>query len=373
MDVPTLNLQKQYESMRKEIDRALQEVLDNSSFVLGDQVRSFERSFAEYCGSEHCVGVNSGTAALTLIYRALGLGEGDEVITTPFTFIATVEPILQVGATPVFADIDDSTYTLDPHRVEQQITPQTRAIVAVHLYGHPAECKPLRELADEHDLHPIEDAAQAHGARYRDRRVGSLGDAAAFSFYPGKNLGAYGDAGGVTTDDEALAETVRKLRDHGREDKYSHSVLGYNERMDGFQGAVLDVKLNHLDEENRGRRSNAEYYNQHLRDAPVKTPDVADHVQHVFHQYVVRVPRRDEVFEALREADIGAGVHYPVPLHLQPSLRPLGYEEGDFPVAETAAGEVLSLPIFADLSRSQLDYVCDRLTGVLEESSPVRA
>lgn len=366
MDVPTLDLGQQYESLRDEIDPAIQEILDDTAFILGDAVEDFETSFAEFCDTSQCIGVNSGTSALQLIYDAIGLDEGDEVITSPFTFIATVEPLIHLGVTPVFADILPDTYNLDPEKVEAQITEDTEAIVAVHLYGHPADMTSLRSIANEHDLWLIEDAAQAHGARWADQRVGGIGDAAGFSFYPGKNLGAFGDAGAVTTGRPELAERIEKLRDHGREGKYTHQTVGYNERMDGIQGAVLDVKLDHLDEWNEGRRENAEFYNNALEDLPVTPPTVRAQAEHIYHQYAVRCPNRDDVIEELQEADIGAGIHYPIPLHLQDSLSQLGYEQGDFPVAEQAADEVLSLPVFSDLTEDQLNYVVEQLSQALD-------
>ncbi|MGM0381609.1 MAG: DegT/DnrJ/EryC1/StrS family aminotransferase [bacterium] len=367
MEVPTLDLKKQYDQLKDEIDGALEEVKENTAFILGPAVERFEKNFADYCGANQCVGVNSGTAALQLIYEALELNEGKEVITTPFTFIATVEPLLHIGAQPVFADIDPDTFNLDPVEVEKKITDKTKAIVAVHLYGHPQDMNPLRELAEAHDLKLIEDAAQAHGALYNDRRVGGLADAGAFSFYPGKNLGAFGDAGAVTTSDPELAEKVKKLRDHGRDGKYSHSFRGHNERMDGFQGAVLDVKLDYIDGWNAGRRKNADFYNSELSALPVKTPTVADYAEHVYHQYVIRTDNRDRVAQYLQDNDIGAGVHYPIPLHKQPSMEVLGYDDGDFPVAEKAAREVLSLPVFSALQPEQLNYVVETLKEAVDQ------
>lgn len=365
MEVPTLDLSKQYEDLQGEIDAAIEEVIDDTAFILGPAVEEFEESFADYCGAKECIGLNSGTAALQLIYEALGIGPGDEVITTPFTFIATVEPLVHLGAKPVLVDIDPETYNLDPEEVEANITPDTKAIMAVHLYGQSAAMEQLREIADEHNVELLEDAAQAHGALYRGERVGGLGRAAAFSFYPGKNLGAFGDAGAVTTDDPELADQIRELRDHGRAGKYSHTNLGHNERMDGLQGAVLDVKLDYLDSWNEGRRKNAAFYNQQLEDLPVKTPTVADYAEHVYHQYVIQVENREEVVDGLQAKDIGAGVHYPKPLHLQPSLTDLGYSEGDLPVAEKAAEHVLSLPIFSALTDAQKDYVCETMNSLL--------
>lgn len=371
MEIPAHDLDAQYASIKDEIDRALQSVVDNTDFILGDAVGSFEEKFADYCQTDHCVGVGSGTEALRLIFEALDLGEGDDVVTTPFTFIATAEPLVHCGASPVFADIDPETFNLDPQRVEDAITPDTRAILAVHLYGQPSNIDALQSLADEYDLHLIEDAAQAHGARWQNKRVGGLGDVAAFSFYPGKNLGAFGDAGGITTDDAGLAETLRTLRDHGRDGKYTHSKPGFNFRMDGLQGAVLDVKIKHLDEWNEGRRKNAAFYNDSLSNLPVTTPVVAKEAEHVYHQYSIRVNERDRIQGHLNDRGIGAGVHYPKPLHLQPSFDSLPFERGDFPEAERAAREVLSLPVYALMDNEQLNYVIDTLTEALERTEPV--
>lgn len=368
MQIPVHDLQRQYESLRPEIDQAIQDVLDNTAFVLGDPVETFEEAFAEYCGTECCIGVSSGTAALKLIYHALGLEPGDEVITTPFTFVGTVEPLLHMGVRPVFADIDPETFNLDPEKVAERIGPRTRAIVAVDLYGHVADYERLGALADEHDLTLIEDAAQAHGARWQGRRAGSLGDVAAFSFYPGKNLGAYGDAGGITTSDEALARQLRRLRDHGREGKYKHAIPAYNERMDGLQGAVLSVKLKYLDEWSESRRRNAAFYHRRLDELPVQRPKVAPYAEHVYYQYVIRTPRRDEVHRRLREAGVGASIHYPRPVHLQPALKEYDFQPGDFPEAEAAADEVLSLPVFAQLTEEELDHVTRSLEAALPRS-----
>jgi len=369
MKVPTLDLKKQYEQIQDELDGALNSVLENTAFVLGDAVEEFEDSFADYCNVRHAVGTNSGTSALQLIYHALNLGEGDEVITSPFTFVATVEPLLHRGASVVFSDIDPKTFTLDPRKIEEKITERTKAIVAVHLYGHPADMDALRTIASEHNLILIEDAAQAHGATWNNEPVGGLADAGAFSFYPGKNLGAFGDAGAVTTNNDELAAEIRALRNHGRESKYSHSQLGYNERMDGFQGAVLNKKLPYLDRWNQGRRENASYYNQAFSMLPVKTPEVDPRAEHVYHQYVLRVEARDRLLEQLNQAEIGAGVHYPVPLHLQESLSSLGYSVGDFPESEQAANEVLSLPIFSLLTEKQKTYVTETMKTFLQKRS----
>lgn len=368
MNIPAHDLKTQYESIREEIDEAIQDVKNNTDFILGDAVEQFEQAFADYCETEHCVGVSSGTAALRLLYEAIDLEDNDEVITTPFTFVATVEPLLHMGVKPVFADIDPETYNLDPASVEKKITSNTRAIVAVHLYGQPSHFDELRDLADQNDLVLIEDAAQSHGARWKNQRTGSLGDAAAFSFYPGKNLGAFGDAGGITTADDEIAERLRSLRDHGRTEKYAHAEPAFNHRMDGIQGAVLDVKLKHLDDWNEARRSNARYYNEALEDEPVRTPVRARNAEHVYHQYTLRVRHRDDVRTLLNDANIGAGVYYPKPLHLQPSLDELDVSKGDLPVAEEAANQVLSLPVHSMLSDEEREYVVDTLVDALDQT-----
>lgn len=369
MEISAHDLGTQYESISDEIDSAIRDVIDDTDFILGESVSEFEENFAQYCGTYDCVGVSSGTAALHLVFEALNIGENDEVITTPLSFISTVEPLLHLGAKPVFADIDPATYNIDPERVEDKITDRTRAILGVDLYGQPADFESLRELAHDHNLHLIEDAAQAHGARQNDRRAGSLGDVATFSFYPGKNLGAFGDAGCITTSDETLAERVRSLRDHGRTDRYAHSEPGFNFRMDGLQGAVLNVKLNHLDEWNKQRRSNADYYNNQLKNPPVQTPTVRSRNEHVFHQYVIQVEDRDQIQDYLNDQNISAGIHYPNPLHLQPSLESLNYEQGDFPIAEKACQNILSLPIHSMLDQEDLDFVISTLKSALDENS----
>lgn len=357
MHVPLVDLRAQYRHLKPEIDAAIQRVIANTTFVSGPEVEAFETAFAAYCGASYAVGVASGTAALHLVLLALGIGPGDEVITTPFTFIATAETIAQTGARPVFVDIDPRTYNLDPEAVAAVITPRTKAILPVHLYGQPAEMDPLRALARQHGLWLIEDAAQAHGAEYRGTRTGTLGDAACYSFYPSKNLGAYGDGGAVVTNNAHIAEKVRRLRDHGRVDKYVHQELGYGQRLDGIQAAILNAKLPHLDAWNEARRQAAYRYNALLSDLEVVPPYEVPHVRHVYHCYVVRTPRRDEVLAHLRRKGIGAGVHYPLPLHLQPALAYLGLKEGAFPVAEEAARQVLTLPLFPEISARQQERV----------------
>ncbi|RME80914.1 MAG: DegT/DnrJ/EryC1/StrS family aminotransferase [Caldilineae bacterium] len=369
MTIPLVDLKAQYHSIQDEIDAAIRRVIDNTAFIMGREVAAFEEAFADYCGVRHAVGVSSGTGALFLTLLGYGIGPGDEVITTPFTFFATGEAISQVGARPVFVDIDPVTYNIDPARIEAAITPHTRAIMPVHLYGQPAAMEEINEIARRHDLLVIEDAAQAHGSLYRGRRAGSLGHAACFSFYPSKNLGCYGDGGAVVTDDDELADRVRRLRDHGRINKYEHGELGYGHRLDGMQAAILSAKLPHLDEWNEGRRDRAARYARLLADMPVVTPEHLPDTTPVYHCYVVRVPDRDRVLQALKEAGIGAGVHYPIPLHLQPAYRFLELEEGSFPVAERMAREVISLPMYAELSDEQQDEVVAAIQAALEQTA----
>ncbi len=355
--IPLVDLHAQYAALRADIDAAIARVIANTSFIMGPEVRAFEEAFAVFCQARYAVGISSGTAAIELTLRALGVGPGDQVITTPFTFIATAEAISAVGATPVFADIDPATYNLDPAAVEAAITPRTRALLPVHLYGQPADMAALAAIAQRHNLYLIEDAAQAHGAEVHGQRVGSLGHAACFSFYPGKNLGAYGDGGAVTTDDEALAGRLRKLRDHGRSSKYVHDELGYGHRLDALQAAILAAKLPHLDAANAARRRLAARYRELLAGADLVLPHVPDGVTPAWHLFVVRSPRRDALLASLRAQGIEAGIHYPLPLHMQPAYRWLGLASGCFPAAETAAQQVLSLPLFPEMTDEQQDRV----------------
>jgi dTDP-3-amino-3,4,6-trideoxy-alpha-D-glucose transaminase len=340
-------------------------VLDNTSFILGKEVSDFEQRFESLVSSAAAVGVASGTVALQLALLAVGVGPGDEVITTAHTFIATAEAISQVGAKPVFVDIDEQTYNIDPNRVEAAITPRTRAIIPVHLYGHPADMKALGDLADCYNLRLIEDAAQAHAAEYEGRRCGSFGDLACFSFYPGKNLGAYGDAGAVTGRDESLLARVRKLRDHGRTTKYEHDEIGFGERIDALQAAILGAKLPHLEEWTEARRSHARFYNEMLAGSNLITPFESPAVRHVYHLYVVRTPHRDKLLDHLRTKGVGAGIHYPVPLHRQPAYLKQGYGEVQLPITEQVAREVVSLPMYPELSRKQVEYVAQAVREAL--------
>jgi dTDP-4-amino-4,6-dideoxygalactose transaminase len=363
--IPLVDLQAQYQALKPNIDDAIERVIAQTSFIMGPEVRAFEEDFATYCGADHAVGVSSGTAALELTFRALGIGPDDEVITTPFTFFASAEAISQCGARPVFVDIDPRTYNIDPSQVSAAVTTRTRAILPVHLYGQPADMDSLSSIAMDHGLNLIEDAAQAHGARYRNRPVGSLGDAACFSFYPGKNLGAYGDGGAVVTNDPDLAAKIRRLRDHGRTSKYVHEELGFGHRLDALQAAILAAKLPFLDAGNRARQRLARRYRRQLANCDLVLPYQPAFVQPVHHLFVVRLPRRDQVLQQLQAQGIGAGIHYPLPLHLQPAYRFLGYEPGSFPVAEAAAGQVLSLPIFPEMTDAQQDHVVATLKALM--------
>ncbi|MHC4249561.1 MAG: DegT/DnrJ/EryC1/StrS family aminotransferase [Planctomycetota bacterium] len=371
MRVPFLDLKAQYESIREEIDEAVRSVIERTAFAGGPFVAEFERDFAAAVGVAHAVGVSSGTSALWLALVGLGVGAGDEVITVPSTFIATAEAVSFAGATPVFVDIDETTYTMDPALLERAITPRTKAVMPVHLFGQTADMDPIMEVARAHGLLVIEDAAQAHGAAYRGLPAGSIGDAGAFSFYPGKNLGAYGEAGAVVTNDSLLAERVRMLRDHGQERKYSHRMVGWNARMDGIQGAVLGVKLRHLDDWNEARRANARLYAEALSGAGgVALPAEARGRRHVYHVFAARVPGRDAMLECLKARDIHCGIHYPVPVHLQEAYRGLGLGTGAFPVAERCAEEFLSLPMYPELTPEQIGFVAEALVRDLSDLGP---
>lgn len=348
--IPLVDLKAQLRTIREEIDEAVAGVLESTQFIQGPEVQAFEEEFASYCGAQYGIGVASGTAALHLALRASGIGPGDEVITTPLTFISTVEAIVWVGATPVLADIDPVTYNLDPAQVESAVTDRTRAIIPVHLFGHPVDMDPLMEIGQRRGIAIIEDAAQAHGAEYNGRRTGSMGVAGCFSFYPSKNLGAYGDGGLVTTSDAEVARRVRLLRDHGREEKYWFIEPGFGERLDTIQAAILRVKLRHLDEWTERRRAVAALYDELLEDALGDLPHERGFARHVYHLYVVRVPHRDKIAGLMLQRNVATGVPYPTPVHLQPAYRDLGYRLGDLPEAERAAQEVISLPMYAEMN-----------------------
>ena len=364
--IPVLDLKAQYAAIEQEIDGAIKGVLLSTEFILGPAVRDLEQRVAAYCECRYGVGVASGTDALRLTLTALGIGPGDEVITTPFTFIATANTISHCGARPVFVDIDPRTYNIDPAKIEGAITQRTRAIVPVHLYGQPADMDPIMRLAEKHRLYVIEDAAQAIGARYKGRRVGSIGHAGCLSFYPTKNLGAYGDGGMVVTNDAALAEKIDILRRQGGKKKYHAEVLGFNSRLDTLQAAILRVKLNYLDAWNEARRRVAQRYNELLAGLPVTTPYESSDVYHVYHQYTIRAPQRNALAAYLKERGIGTMVYYPVPLHLQGLYASLGYKEGDLPESEAASREVLSLPMYPEITEEQQRMVTEAIRGFYE-------
>lgn len=357
--IPFVDLKTQYRNIKPEIDAAIAGVLESAEFVLGTEVARFEEEFAGYCGSRYGVAVNSGTSALHLALLSIGVGAGDEVITAPFTFVATAAAIGYTGARPVFVDIDPETFTLDVARLEAAITTSTKAIIPVHLYGHPADMDPILDIARRHGLTVIEDAAQAHGAEYKARRVGGIGELGCFSFYPGKNLGAYGEGGLITTNNGELARTLRMLRDWGQERKYQHVLKGYNYRMEGIQGAVLRVKLRYLEAWTAARRAHAERYNELLRGSAIQTPVEQPYARHVYHVYAIRTERRSELQQALLDEQIQTAIHYPIPLHLLPCFAELGYRAGDFPHAELAAEQVLSLPIYPELTEG--DTIASRV------------
>ena len=355
--VPYLDLPAQMRPIRKEIDAAISRALDNCSFCLGPDVVQFEKDFANYCGADHCVAFNSGTSALHVAMLLMNVGPGDEVITTPTTFVATSWAISYTGARPVFVDIEDPTFNLDPALIAKAITPKTKAVMPVHLYGHPFDVDPILDVCKKHNLPLVEDAAQAHGARYKGRMIGTFGAVSCFSFYPGKNLGAYGEGGGLVTNDAALAARARALREHGSTVRYYHDEVGFNYRMEGIQGAVLGVKLKHLDAWTRERRRLAARYHELLADTPLQLPREAAYAESACHLYVVRHPDRDNLKKHLDANRIGCALHYPVPLHLQKCYANLGYKPGDFPVAEKAARQCLSLPVYPELGDARVERV----------------
>lgn len=370
MKVPFLDLKAQYNVIHAEINAAIQEVLESSAFAGGPFVAKFEEQFAVFCGTKYAVGVGNGTDALWLVLLAYGVGPGDEVITVPNTFIATAEAISICGAKPVFVDVDARTYTMDPARLKQAITPRTKAIIPVHLFGQTADMDPILEIARQHGLPVVEDACQAHGAQYKGRMAGSMGVAGCFSFYPGKNLGAYGEAGAVVTNEQELAGKIKVLREHGQPKKYIHSVIGWNARMDGIQGAVLSVKLKYLSAANDARRANARLYSELLAgERCVVLPTEASYSKHVYHLYVIQTARRDELIQLLGAKGVACGIHYPVPLHLQEAYASLGLSQGIFPVAEESARQFVSLPMFPELSREQIAVVCDELKTAVKSSN----
>lgn len=378
MNVPFLDLKVQYKSIQDEVLPMVTEAMANAAFIGGPQVSGFEQEFAEFCESKYCVGVNSGTDALRFALMAAGVGAGDEVITVPNTFIATTEAVSQVGARPVFVDIRPDTCNMDPDRLEDylrkrlapeasSLTPRPKAVIPVHLYGQPADMDAVLEIARKYDLVAIEDACQAHGALYKGKKAGSLGATGCFSFYPGKNLGAYGEGGAVVTQDEKIAQKIRMIRDHGQARKYFHDMEGYNGRLDAIQAGVLRIKLKRLNDWNSARRKNAAYYNELLTGLPgVIVPVEAAFADSVYHLYVIQVDDRDGLQKFLGEKGVATGLHYPLPLHMQKAYEHLGYRDGDFPVTEKVARNLLSLPMFPELTRAQIEYVAQSIKEWLE-------
>ena len=365
MRVPFLDLKAQYESIKDEISDAIQQVLNSCAFAGGPFVEEFEKKFAEFCQCEYAIGVGSGTEALWLVLLSLGVGPGDEVITVPNTFIATAEAISFCGAKPVFVDIEEDTYTMDPELIESAISPRSKAIIPVHLFGQPADMDPIMEIARKHGLFVIEDACQAHGAAYKGKSAGSIGDAGCFSFYPGKNLGAYGEAGAIVTNNTELAEKMCMFRDHGQSRKYYHAMIGWNARMDGLQGAILNVKLRHLPEWTDARRKNAGLYNKLLSETDgIIEPAEAGYARHVYHVYAARVKNRDDLIAKLAAKDIHCGIHYPVPVHLQDAYLNSGDTFSNLKISESIASELLSLPMYPELTEAQIEYVVKSLKQI---------
>jgi dTDP-4-amino-4,6-dideoxygalactose transaminase len=365
IEVPLSDLRAQYAKIGPQVMAAIAEVVENASFILGPKTAQFEADFARYCGTKHCVGVNSGTSALHVALICAGVGRGDEVITVPMTFIATSWAISYCGAKPVFVDVDPATCTMDPNLLERAITPRTKAILPVHLYGQAADMQAIMDIANRHGIPVVEDCAQAHGASYRGLGVGTFGICGCFSFYPGKNLGAFGEAGAVITNDDAIAARLRALRDHAQRQRYHHSEIGYNYRMDGMQGAVLGVKLHHLERWTEARRTFAQRYLSLLAGLPLQLPAAMPERRHVWHLFVVRHAQRDHLRSSLESLGIATGLHYPVPLHLQEAYRHLGASEGDYPVAEAIARQCLTLPLFAEMTIQQQNAVVDALGELL--------
>ncbi len=372
MKIEFIHLHRQYESIKDEIDRAVAEVIQSGRFIMGENVTKLEEEFGQYVGTRYAVAVASGTDALQLSLMAVGVEPGDEVITTPFTFIATAEVIVLLGAKPVFVDIDPRTYCIDPAQIEGAITRRTKAIIPVHLYGQPADMEPILKMAQKYDLKVIEDAAQAHGAKYyfqqirQWKEVGTIGQLAAFSFFPSKNLGAYGDGGMITTDQEDLAQKLKMIRVHGSEAKYRHKIVGLNSRLDELQAAVLRVKLSHLEQWNQRRRKNAALYNRLFEKLDLIAPFCAPGREHVYHQYSIRVRQRDFLREQLQHQDIPTAIHYPIPLHRQEAFAYLGYEEGNLPVSEQSARQILSLPMSPELKSEEIEYIAGKIAEALE-------
>lgn len=364
--IPYLDLKAQYKTLQKEIEEAVKGVLESGHYVLGEEVKAFEENFATYCQARFTVAVNTGTSALHLALLAAGVGPGDEVITTPLTFVATAAAILYTGAKPVFADINPKTLNLDPEGVSSALTSKTKALLPVHLHGKPVEMASLLEIARKKNLVLIEDAAQAHGAEVQGKRAGSLGLAGCFSFYPGKNLGAYGEGGAVTTNDEGIAKKVRLLRDWGAEKRYHHDLKGFNFRMEALQGAILKVKLGHLEKWTEARRAHAKVYDEKLKGLPLEIPQTPAGLRHVYHAYPILVAERDRLQEFLAAKGVQTNIHYPIPVHLQKAYSDLGYKAGDFPKAEAACKKLLSLPLYPEMTRAQVEEAAEAVRAGLK-------
>jgi dTDP-4-amino-4,6-dideoxygalactose transaminase len=367
MNIPFVDLKSQYSDIKEEIDSAVFEVISHCAFVGGPYVKSFEAAFAEFCEVKHCVGVGNGTDALFVALRAVGVGEGDEVITAANSFIATSEAITMTGARVVFVDINPDTYNIDTNKIEEKVTSKTKAIIPIHLYGQPAEMDSIMGIARKHNMKVLEDAAQAHGAVYKGRKIGSIGDAACFSFYPGKNLGAYGDGGAIVTNDDALAKKARMIANHGRQDKYNHEIEGVNSRLDGLQAAILSVKLKHLPEWTESRRRNAYLYNEYLKNTNLIKPIEINDIKAVYHLYVARVEvgLRESLRDHLSSKGIATGIHYPIALPNLNAYSYLNHVENDFPEATKASREIVSLPMFPELKENEIHYICDTIGEVM--------
>jgi dTDP-4-amino-4,6-dideoxygalactose transaminase len=370
MKIPFFDLKRQYDFIEKEVNEKLIEVLRSTHFILGEELEKFENEFAKYCGVEYGVGVASGTDALILSLKALNIGEGSEIITVPNTFTATVDAIARAGAKPVFVDINPETYNIDVNKIEGKITSRTKAIIPVHLYGQPADMEPILKIAKKYNLFVVEDACQSHGAEYNGSKTGSLADLGCFSFYPSKNLGAYGDGGMVVTKNKDLANIIRMMRNYGQSKKYFHDFVGFNSRLDEIQAAVLRIKLKFLDEWNQKRRNIAKKYNELLKGENIILPIEKEFSKHVYHLYVIRCNKRDKLQEFLSLNGISTGLHYPKPIHLQKAYIYLGYKEGDLPISEKYANEVLSLPMFPEMREEEVVYVCDTIRRFFKTNTP---
>ncbi len=367
--IPILDLKQQYKDMQKDIEKVVLDVMQSGNYILGKNVSALEEKIASYCESEHSVGVASGTDALHLALRALDIGPGDEVITVSFTFVATVEVIALTGATPVFIEVDENTFNLDYKELEKKITPKTKAIIPVHLYGQPVDMSPILKIAKQYDLYVIEDCAQAIGSTYKGKKVGSLGDMGCFSFFPTKNLGCFGDGGIITTNSDYLAEKLKVIRNHGSKTRYYHEEIGLNSRLDEIQAAILRVKLPYLDNWNKKRREVASYYNELLRDVEeIQIPCELEETYCIYNQYTIKIPNRDKINDYLREKNIMSMIYYPVPLHLQEAYGYLGYKEGDFPITESLSKVVLSLPNFPEITKKQQEAVVETLKKAIAKT-----